>query len=138
MAGIIANYVFAYGFVVNISNERYFINTLSNRNMNNIKIKNRWIPFINEVGWTRYSYLEEQSGLFVFGKRIRSTEDGNLIYFSEYNIDGKIYDVKKDILLKKIKNKTLIDEEAKLNKTFSSIFLFLNDRHLPQHGYDLI
>ncbi len=132
MAGIIANYVFAYGFVVNISNERYFINTLSNRNMNNIKIKKRWIPFINEVGWTRYSDLEEQSGLFVFGERIRSTEDGNLIYNSqfnsEYNVDGKIYDVKKDILLKKIENKVLVDEEAKFNKTFSSILLFLNDR----------
>lgn len=132
MAGIIANYVFAYGFVVNISNERYFINTLPNRDMNNMKIKKRWIPFINEVGWIRYSDLEEQSGLFVFGERIRSTEDGNLIYNnqfnSEYNIDGKIYDVKKDILLKKIKNKALIDEEAKFNKTFSSILLFLNDR----------
>jgi hypothetical protein len=138
MAGIIANYVFAYGFVVNISNDRYFINTLSTRSMNNIKIKKRWIPFINEVGWTRYSDLEEQSCLFVFGERIRSTEDGNLIYFGEYNIDGKIYDLKKDILLKKIKNKALIDGEAILNKTSSSILLFLNDRHLPQHGYDLI
>jgi len=133
MAGMVANYVFAYGFVINISNERYFINALSNRNMKNIKIKKRWIPFINEVGWVKYSDLEEQSGLFVFGERIISTEDGNLIYNNQfnnkYNVDGKIYDVKKDILLKKIKSKLLINEEAKLNETFPSIFLFLNDRY---------
>jgi len=137
MAGIVANYVFAYGFIVNILNERYFINALSNRNMNNIKIKKRWVPFINEVGWVRYSNLEEQSQIFIFGERIRSTEDSNLIYLDEYYGAGEIYDVTNDILLKKIKNKALIDEEAKVNKTFSSILLFLNDRHLPQYDYDL-
>jgi len=131
MAGIIANYVFAYGFVINISNERYFVNALSNRNMKNIKIKKRWVPFINEVGWVRYSNLEEQSQIFIFGERIRSSEDGNLIYFGQFNKDGKIYDVTNDILRKKIINKVLIDEEAKFNKTFSSILLFLNDHHLP-------
>lgn len=138
MAGIIANYVFAYGFIINILNERYFINALSNRNMNNIKIKKRWVPFINEVGWVRYSNLEEQSQIFIFGERIRSTEDGNLIYFGQFNNGGKIYDVTNDILLKKIKNKALIDEEAKFNKTCSSLLLFLNDRHLPQYDYDLV
>jgi len=134
MAGIIANYVFAYGFVIRISNKRYFTDKSSTRNMNNVRIRKQWIPFINEVGWIRYCGPEDHSGLFVFGERIRSTEDCNLKYFGQFNdgdVEGKVYDVIDDILLKKISNKELIDAEARLNDTVPSVLLFLNDR-LPQ------
>lgn len=127
MAGIVANYVVAYGFVISISNERYFVNAMSNRNMCLVKIKKRWLPFINEVGWTRYSTIEEQSGLFVFGERIRSTEDGNLVYLGDGNRKARFYDVRKDILKRKIRNKALIDKEARFNGMQASVLLFLND-----------
>ena len=134
MAGIVANYDFAYGFVISISNKRYFTSKSTTRNMNNVRIRKQWIPFINEVGWTRYCGPEEHSGLFVFGERIRSTEDCNLKYFSQFDdgdVNGEVYDVIDDILLKGIRNKELIDEEARLNDIVPSVLLFLNDR-LPQ------
>jgi hypothetical protein len=131
MAGIVANYIFAYGFVVDISNPRYFKDSTKRSNMETIKIKRPWKKFINEVGWFRAQYeitLEEQSKLFVFGERILATEDKTLWYQKEDSKHKDIYNVEKDILNATLKHADVIDKEAAVNHTKASFVLFMNDK----------
>ena len=136
MAGIIGNYIFAYGFITEISDKRYFKNSTHKSDMAKIKIKEPWKPYLNPVGWYRLVEPDEQTKLYVFGERIRSVEDNTLVYFSCYadNFNKKhIYKLNKDVLKMKIKDKEFIDREASLHKDTASILLFMNDKELADY-----
>lgn len=129
MAGIIANYVFAYGFITDISNQRYFKETTMNSDMETVKIKKPYRKFLNEVGWFCYDTTpDEQSKLFVFGERILAVEDESFWYMDKNPDHSGFYNIQDDIFSAKLKHDNFIDKEAELNKTKASFLLFMNDK----------
>ena len=129
MAGIIANYVFAYGFITDISNPRYFEESTIDSDMKTVKIKKPYRKFLNEVGWFHYDTTpDEQSKLFVFGERILAVEDESFWYMDKNPDHSGFYNIQDDILNAKLKHNNFIDAEAGLNKTKASFLLFMNDK----------
>lgn len=129
MAGIIANYVFAYGFITDISNLRYFEESTIDSDMKTVKIKKRYRKFLNEVGWFRYDTTpDEQSKLFVFGERILAVEDESFWYMDKNPDHSGFYNIQDDIFDAKIEHADFIDKEADVNKTKASFLLFMNDK----------
>ena len=129
MAGIIANYIFAYGFITDISNPRYFEESTIDSDMENVKIKKPYQKFLNEVGWFQYDVTpDEQSKLYVFGERILAVEDKNFWYMdTNPNISG-FYNIQNDIFSAKLKYNNFIDAEAEFNNTHASFLFFMNDK----------
>jgi hypothetical protein len=129
MAGIIANYVFAYGFITDISNPRYFEESTIDSDMKTVKIKKRYRKFLNEVGWFCYDTTpDEQSKLFVFGERILAVEDESFWYMDKNPDHSGFYNIQEDILNANLKYNNFIDAEAKLNNTHASFLFFMNDK----------
>ena len=137
MAGIVGNYIFAYGFLTDIANERYFKDSTLKSDMTKVRIIKEWKPFLNEVGWFRTATdttPEEQSKLYVFGERILSVEDETFLYLDgsceplgSQSVDG-IYDLKRQVFSAKLEYKKTIDREAKANGTEASFLFFMNDK----------
>jgi len=129
MAGIIANYVFAYGFTTDISNLRYFEGSTIDSDMATVKIKKPYRKFLNEVGWFHYDTTpDEQSKLFVFGERILAVEDKSFWYMDKNPNHSGFYNIQDDVLNAKLNQADFIDKEAKFNKTKASFLLFMNDK----------
>ena len=129
MAGIIANYVFSYGFITDISNPRYFEESTIDSDMKTVKIKKPYQKFLNEVGWFHYDATpDEQSKLFVFGERILAVEDESFWYMDKNPDHSGFYNIQDDIFNAKLKHTNIIDKEAELNKTKASFLLFMNDK----------
>ncbi len=129
MAGIIANYVFAYGFTTDISNPRYFEGSTINSDMTTVKIKKRYRKFLNEVGWFCYDTTpDEQSKLFVFGERILAVEDKSFWYMDKNPDHSGFYNIQDDVFNAKLKHADFIDKEAEANKKKASFLLFMNDK----------
>lgn len=129
MAGYIGNYIFAYGFVIKVSNKRYFKGTTLQSDMATVEIEKQWQPFLNEVGCYCFDvFSEEQSKLYVFGERILAYEDGTFEYYWEgYGYD-LAYNIQKDVFNAKLKHRRFINREAKINKTVASFLFFMNDK----------
>jgi len=136
MAGIVANYIFAYGFVTDISNSRYFKNSDPTFDMETVNVIKRWKRFLNQVGWylsVNDVSLDEQSKLYVFGERILAVQDGTFCYIDvdivprESQAGDGIYDIKRHVFNAKLKYKKFIESEAKLNDTNASFLFFMND-----------
>ena len=129
MAGIIANYVFAYGFITDISNPRYFEESTIDSDMKTLKIKKPYQKFLNEVGWFRYDTTpDEQSKLFVFGERILAVEDESFWYMDKNPDHSGFYNIQDDVFNANLKYNNFIDVEAKLNNTHASFLFFMNDK----------
>jgi len=129
MAGIVANYVFAYGFITDISNPRYFEESTIGSDMATVKIKKPYRKFLNEVGWFHFDTTpDEQSKLFVFGERILAVEDESFWYMDENQDHSGFYNIQDDVFNAKLKHASFIDQEAELNKTKASFLLFMNDK----------
>lgn len=133
MAGIVGNYIFAYGFITDIANSRYFKESTIESDMETVKIKRMWRPFLNEVGWYHAVFgvgKDEQSKLYVFGERIRSVEDGTLVYMDFGNsnaVEPFVYDIEEDIFGAGLGYREIIDHEAARNGTGATFLLFMND-----------
>ena len=129
MAGIIANYVFAYGFITDISNPRYFEDSTLDSDMKTVKIKKPYQKFLNEVGWFDYDTTpDEQSKLFVFGERILAVEDESFWYMDKNPDYSGFYNIQDDVFNANLKYNNFIDAEAKLNNTPASFLFFMNDK----------
>jgi hypothetical protein len=129
MAGIIANYVFAYGFITDISNPRYFEESTLDSNMKTVKIKKPYRKFLNEAGWFQYDTApDEQSKLFVFGERILAVEDESFWYMDKNPDHSGFYNIQDDVFNANLKYNNFIDVEAKLNNTQASFLFFMNDK----------
>jgi hypothetical protein len=129
MAGIIANYVFAYAFITNISNPRYFEESTIGSDMKTVRTKKPYQKFLNEVGWFHYDTTpDEQSKLFVFGERILAVEDESFWYMDKNPDHSGFYNIQDDIFNAKLKHANFIDKEAELNETKASFLLFMNDK----------
>ena len=131
MSGIIANYIFAYGFITDISNQRYFEEADANPDMETVNIKKLWLKFLNEVGWFQSKHgvtPEEQSKLFIFGERILSVENKSFSYMDESPYHNGFYDVQEEVFNAKLKHTDFIDAEAELNNTYASYLFFMNDK----------
>ena len=131
MAGIIANYIFAYGFITDISNPRYFEESTMDSDMENVCIKKPYRKYLNGVGWFQYDTTpDEQSKLFVFGERILAVEDKSFWYMDTNPNHSGFYNIQADILNAKIEHADFIDKEAEINKTQASFLLFMNDKNV--------
>ena len=131
MAGIIANYVFMYGFITDIANPRYFEESTIDSDMATVKIKKPYRKFLNEVGcFDDDTMPDEQSKLFVFGERILAVEDGRFWYMDKNPDHSGFYNIQDDVFNAKLKHNNFIDKEAELNKTKASFLLFMNDKNV--------
>jgi len=129
MAGIIANYVFAYGFITDVLNPRYFEGSTIDSDMKTVKIKKRYRKLLNEVGWFCYDTTpDEQSKLFVFGERILAVEDESFWYMDKNPDYSGFYNIQDDVFNANLKYNNFIDAEAKLNNTHASFLFFMNDK----------
>ena len=129
MAGIIANYIFAYGFITDISNPRYFEESTMDSDMENVCIKKPYQKYLNEVGWFQYDVTQdEQSKLFVFGERVLAVEDKSFWYMDTNPNHSGFYNIQNDIFNARLKYNNFIDAEAKLNNTHASFLFFMNDK----------
>jgi len=132
MSGIIANYIFAYGFITDITNKRYFKGSTVDSDMETVKIKRSFGFFLNEVGWFTAEYHiepKEQSKLYVFGERVLANEDNSFFYMDDNPKHSGFYKLDKDIFKAKLKNKDFINNEALINETEPSYLFFLNDKY---------
>ena len=137
MAGIVANYIFAYGFVTDIRNTRYFRESDPTSDMETVNAIKRWKHFLNEVGWYHSANgvsLDEQSKLYVFGERILAVEDGTFSYISdsfaprEIQAEDRIYDLERHVFDAELKYKEVIESEAKLNDTNAGFLFFMHGK----------
>lgn len=127
MAGIIGNYVIAYGFVVPVTHPRYFVNPRETDMRKKQKVK-QYKHLLNEVGW--FALLAEKKGqsrLYVLGERILSVEDDTLKYFYGDN-RPRFHNVEREVFQHELRDKKLIDSEAAINKTRARYLLFMNDK----------